>query len=145
MDQSPANSANSDQPASTAPPSPAGSGPAPQPPKPKEEDLGGAGVFKEAEPRRIEQREFKPPPEVKEYVKLVKKEEIRLPRPVKDEYGQVLIESAMPSRPKINLPLNTSGIKKGVKQKVTDSVRWLATLCLRIIKMFPERVLFPKR
>lgn len=109
--------------------------------KPEEEKQVSSTFFKEAEPRVIEKKDFKAPPEVKEWIKEVKTaEEITLPQPVKDEYGQILVKAAAPVRPKIVLPLSQPKVKQGLHKKVAESVRWLAEWCLRIIKMFPKRV-----
>ena len=111
------------------------------PPLSKDEKEAIGSFYKEGEPGIIEKKEFKIPKEVGEVVKEVKKEEeIKLPQPIKDEYGQILMEAAKQSKLKIVLPLDDQGIKTGIKQKVSDSIKWLATLCLRIIKMFPGRV-----
>ena len=116
------------------------------PPLSKDEKEAIGSFYKEGEPGIIEKKEFRIPKEVGEVVREVKKEEeIKLPQPIKDEYGQILMEAARPSKPKIVLPLDDHGIKMGIKQKVSDSIKWLATLCLRIIKMFPGRTVYKKR
>lgn len=116
------------------------------PPLSKEEKEAIGSLYKETGPTRIvEQKEFTPPSEVKEYLTEVKKEDsIQLPVPVEDEYGQILMEQAAPSKPKIILPLDDQAIKQGMKQKVTNSIRWLVTWCIRLIKMFPGRVAYKK-
>ena len=68
-----------------------------------------------------------------------KKEEVTLPQPIKDEYGQILMKSAQPDPAKIFLPLTQDQTKLALKKKITESVRWLAEWCLRILKMFPKR------
>lgn len=122
--------------------------PAPMPDGKKDKKIDEAvgSLYKEAGPERvIEQKEFTPPPEVKEYVTEVKKEEaIDLQIPIEDEFGAILMESASPQKPKIFLPLDEPGILQGMKQKVGNSVRWLVTWCLRLIKMFPQRVFYQK-
>jgi len=113
------------------------------PPLSKKEKEAIGSLYKEGEPGVIEKKEFKIPKEVSEVVKEVKKEEeIRLPQPIKDEYGQILMEAARPSKPKIVLPLDDQGMKTGIKKKASDSIKWLATLCLRLIKMFPRRIVY---
>jgi len=77
--------------------------------------------------------------------KPVKKEvktadEVVLPQPVRDDYGQILVKAARATKPNIKLPLNKPKIQRGLKQKVVNSIAWLATWCLRLIKMFPQRV-----
>ncbi len=118
----------------------------PYPPLSKEEKEAIGSLYKEAGPTGVvEQKEFKPPAEVKEWVTEVKKEEaIKLPVPVEDEYGAILMESARPSKPKIVLPLDDQGIKQGLKKRVVESFRWLVEWCMRVIKMFPGRVAYQK-
>jgi hypothetical protein len=116
------------------------------PPLSLDEKKAVGSLYKEAGPGGvIEQKEFTPPPEVKEYVTEVKKEEaIDLQIPIEDEFGAILMESASPQKPKIFLPLDEPGILQGLKQKVSSSVRWLVIWCLRLIKMFPQRVFYKK-
>lgn len=110
------------------------------PPPKKEKELTGS-LFKEAEPKVIEKKEFEAPAEVKEWVKEIKgAEEITLPQPIKDEYGQLLVEAAAPIKPKIVLPLTKPKIQQALKKKIIESIRWLAEWCLRLIKMFPKRI-----
>jgi len=97
--------------------------------------------FKEGEPMVIEKKEFEPAPEVQPWVSKVKTaEEITLPLPIKDEFGQILMQASAPVKPKIVLPLSQPKIKAGLHQKMAESVRWLAEWCWRLIKMFPKRV-----
>jgi len=108
--------------------------------KPEEKEAIGS-LYKEGEPAVIERKEFKIPKEIKEYVEEEKKEEaIQLPQPIKDEYGEILMQSARPQKPRIVLPLNKKEIKTNVGKKVSDSIKWLAIWCKRLLKMFPKRV-----
>ena len=110
-------------------------------PQEQKEVIGS--FFKEGEPRIIEKKEFEPSSEVKPWVAKVKSaEEITLPQPIKDEYGQILIEAAQPVKPRIVLPLAKPKIKRALQKKIVESVRWLAEWCLRLIKMFPKRVTY---
>ncbi|MFC1710986.1 hypothetical protein ACFLZ1_00180 [Patescibacteria group bacterium] len=109
---------------------------------PTEDKEAGGRMFKEAGPINIEKKEFAVPKEVKDFVKEEKKEEITLPQPVKDDYGQVLIDSAMPPKPKIVLPLSKDQTNLALKKKIIESARWLAVWCLRLIKMFPKRAVY---
>lgn len=112
-----------------------------QQPAPKEQKEILGSLFKEGEPRVIEKKEFEPAPEVKKWVSKVKEaEEITLPKPIKDEYGQILIKAAAPVKPRVVLPLTKPKIKKALQKKIVESIRWLAEWCLRLIKMFPKRV-----
>jgi hypothetical protein len=108
---------------------------------PKQEQTGS--LFKEGEPRIVEKKDFKPPAEVKEWVTEIKEaEEINLPQPIKDDFGQILVESATPTKPQIVLPLTQVKTKKGLHHKIADSIRWLAEWCWRLIKMFPKRAVY---
>jgi hypothetical protein len=108
--------------------------------KTAEEKETAGSMFKEGEPTVYEKKEFEVSTEVKDWVKQEKKEEIVLPQPVKDEFGQILMEAAQPAKLKIVLPLNKNQIGMALKYKIADSVRWMAEWCLRLIKMFPKRV-----
>jgi hypothetical protein len=100
-------------------------------------------LLKESEPIRTETKEFELSPEIKEWVEKIEDgEEITLPHPIKDDYGQILMEAASPIRPSLVLPLSKPKIKKAIHKKVVDSVRWLAEWCLRLIKMFPSRIIY---
>lgn len=108
--------------------------------KPAQTPVSGS-LFKEGEPRVIEQKEFVVPQEVKPWVEKVPKEEIHLPQPVKDEYGEILLEAAMPSKPQITLPLDDKTIKKPPVKGITASLTWLIAWCKRLIKkMILERI-----
>lgn len=111
-------------------------------PAEKKEQRGLTGLsFKEGEPRVIEKKDFEPAAEVKEWVSEVKEaEEITLPQPIKDEYGQILMEAATPVKPRIVLPLSRPKTQQALHKKIIESIRWLAEWCLRLLKMFPKRV-----
>lgn len=91
----------------------------------------------------IEIKETEPlPPEVEGWLqKLDQEGDIQLPQPITDD-GNVLL-SEPPGQtlaPKIILPLTKSGVQAGLKTKVTDSAKWLANWCLRLIKMMKDEV-----
>jgi len=84
-------------------------------------------------------------PEVaKELEPLVQKieKEIYLSKPVIDDYGQPLVSSPSPQNPQITLPVTKSVYNFGLTKKISESVRWLAEWCLRIIKIFGTRAEF---
>ncbi len=111
----------------------------------KEREAGGT-FFKEQAPVIVEKKEFEPPPEVEGWMeKLEKGEEITLPGPVKDQYGQILMEASQVVKAKIVLPLEKEKIEEGLKEKVSDSIRWLSEWCLRVVKMFPSRVSYKEK
>lgn len=74
--------------------------------------------------------------------KIERKEDINLNKPIKDDQtGQVLVTSTTAKKPKITiLPLTEAELVKGLKEKVTEAVRWLSEQCLRLIKMKPKKV-----
>lgn len=82
--------------------------------------------------------------EVKDWMeKLEEGEDIQLPQPVTDDAGQVLVQAAANQQPKIVLPLVEEKYKIGLKSSISDSIRWLAEWCKRLLKMFPTgRVVF---
>ena len=92
----------------------------------------------------VEKKEFEPSEELAGWMEKVEGEEITLPQPIRDEYGQILVRAATITKPKIILPLTKKKVKKGLHHKVAESLRWLAEWCLRLLKMFPERVVYKK-
>lgn len=73
--------------------------------------------------------------ETEGYIEKIEKE-IELVKPVVDDYTkQVLLASVAPQNPKVKLPLDDEGIKKGLHHKVWESFRWLAEWCWRQVKM----------
>jgi len=80
----------------------------------------------------------------KEIEPLVQKleKEIYLSKPITDDYGQPLVSPPAPQNPKITLPVTKSTYAFGLAQGITESVRWLAEWCLRIIKIFGPRAIF---
>lgn len=89
---------------------------------------------------RSTEEEVKIPKEVAGWLEKVEKKEIYLSSPVTDDQGQVLVTSATAKKPKISLPLSKSGLVVGLKKGVGEAVRWLAEWCLRLIKIYPDRV-----
>ncbi len=75
--------------------------------------------------------------------RLERGEDIHLPQPVTDDQtGQVLVEPASLEHPEVVLPVSEAVVKKGLHMKVWDSLRWLAEWSMRILKMFPGRVVY---
>jgi hypothetical protein len=90
--------------------------------------------------------EFEPPLELKEWVEEVPNPQtVTLPKPVKDEYGEILIQSTQIPRPNITLPINEEEIEKAFHHKVVDSIRWLAEWCHRNMLLYPGRVFYKKK
>ena len=107
--------------------------------KEQKEALGSLAKEKEV---IHEYKEPEPSKEVEPWIEKVEKKEIKLPQPIYDQSGQVILDNIVPQKPKITLPLDKLGIQKGLKYKVQDSLRWLAEWCLRVIKMGRWRVVY---
>ena len=87
-------------------------------------------------------------PEVEGWLEKVEKEDSQLQQPVTDpsSAGQVLLDNAQQqSGFKAILPLTKDEVDKGLQHKVLDSVRWLAEWCIRMIKMFGNRVAYRRK
>jgi hypothetical protein len=70
--------------------------------------------------------------------------QVTLPKPVTDDYGKVIMESAHAEEAPITLPLTEVELRDGLHHKVIDSVRWLAERCVYLIKKYPGRVFYSK-
>lgn len=89
--------------------------------------------------------EIEPPKEVASWLERVEKGDVFLAKPViDDQTGQTIVTAPSAKKPKIVLPLDKDELILGLKEKVTEAVRWLAEWCLRLIKMHPERVKLKK-
>lgn len=88
----------------------------------------------------IKERLFLPeiPPEVEE-VEAVAGQEFSLPGPATDDAGQVLLDNATPQQVVITLPLTEEQMLIGLRQKVTESLRWLAEWTKRLLKIMGGR------
>ncbi|NMC35884.1 hypothetical protein GYA49_02455 [Candidatus Beckwithbacteria bacterium] len=94
-------------------------------------------------PIREVQADFEPSGEIAEFVKPTPNPQtITLPKPVEDEYGDLLVQATQISKPNITLPVSEEEIEKAFHHKVADSVRWLAEWCHRNILLYPGRVFF---
>ena len=80
-------------------------------------------------------------PEVESLIQKVEKE-IYLAKPITDDAGQPVMSSPTTVMPVITLPVTQSTYLAGLTQQITESIRWLAEWCRRLIKMLGERVAF---
>ena len=91
-----------------------------------------------SEPENVPIREIKEPQPDKEVEnwmeKLEKGEDINLPQPVTDDFGQTLVQPVVTQKPKIVLPMTEEEINIGLAKKIVNSIRWMAEWCLRIFK-----------
>jgi len=84
------------------------------------------------------------PPIRQEIESLVEKIEdnVVLNKPVMDNYGQPIVSPAAPQNPKIVLPISRNSYALGLTRKISESIRWLAEWCFRLVKIFGERASF---
>lgn len=84
-------------------------------------------------------------PEVEGWLEKVEKEDSQLQQPVTDDKtGQVILDDSQQQQPgfKVVLPMTQDEVNKGLHHKVLDSVRWLAEWCIRMVKMFGNKVAY---
>src|SRR3989344_6869248 len=83
-------------------------------------------------------------PEVEGWLEKLEKEQTQLTQPVTDDKGQVILDnsSKQSSGFKVVLPLTKDEVEKGLHHKVIDSIRWLAEWCIRMMKMFGNKVAY---
>ncbi|MCD6225711.1 hypothetical protein J7J95_01355 [bacterium] len=60
---------------------------------------------------------------------------------VSDDTGQPLLYSVPDEDEVINLPLNQEEIEAGLKEKITEAIKWLAEWCLKMLKIYPDKVI----
>ena len=94
----------------------------------------------------VERKEGEIKPEVKDYItKVETAAEIKLPQPVTDDQGQVIVDDVSPKKVVIKLPLTETEMKRGLHYKIVDSLRWLAEWCLRLVKIAHGKFVFVPR
>lgn len=110
----------------------------------KEKEMVGEKVpFGEEKFPVVEEKEMEISKEVEPYVEKIEKE-IYLVKPVTDKYGQTIVTAPSAQPAQIILPITQSQLLYGLKQSVNDSIRWLAEWCLRLIKIFGQKINFKK-
>jgi len=110
----------------------------------------GAGERKEAivsAPEKAPLTEVAPVketgPEVKDWLtKLETGEEIKLPQPVTDDNGQVMLDNATPQQVTVTLPLTEEEMNRALHVKIIYSLRWLAEWTKRLIKIVGGKFLY---
>ena len=112
----------------------------------------GVGGDKEVEPIArpesvplVELREHhEVEPEVEGWIEHLEQDgEIKIPDAIKDENGDVVMANAddvQVIEDKLVLPMTQSSVQQNSKGKISDSARWLAEWCLRLIKMLGGKV-----
>jgi hypothetical protein len=89
------------------------------------------------------QAEFEAPAELEQWMeKKPDPQTITLPKPVEDDYGEILVQATQIPKPKITLPIDEEELEKGFHQKIANSIRWLAEWCRRNILLYPGRVFY---
>jgi len=63
-------------------------------------------------------------------------------KPVQDDFGKVVMDSAKAKKPSITLPLTEEEVRSGLHHKLLDAMRWAATFCVYMIKKYPGRVFY---
>lgn len=91
----------------------------------------------------VEEKEKEIEKELEPYIEKIEKE-IYLAKPVVDDYGQPLVTAPSAQPVQIVLPVTQKTFLYGLKQAVSESVRWLAEWCLRLIKIFGSKTVFRK-
>ncbi len=86
-------------------------------------------------------------PEVEGWLEKLEKEDSQLQQPVMDDKGQVILDDVQKKQKdfKVVLPLSEDEVEKGLHHKLVDSVRWLAEWCIRMIKIFGNKVAYRKK
>ena len=81
--------------------------------------------------------------DVQDYIEKVEKEQF-LSQPITDDYGQPIISPPASQDPKIVLPITQNQYLLGLQEKITESIRWLAVWCGRLVKIFGQKAVFRK-
>jgi len=69
---------------------------------------------------------------------------VTLPKPVADDYGQILVQAAQIPKPKIVLPISEPEMEVALHHRIVDSFRWLYEWAKRLILLQPGRVFYPE-
>jgi len=69
---------------------------------------------------------------------------VTLPKPVADDYGQILVQATQIPKPKIVLPISEPEMEIALHHKIIDSFRWLYEWAKRLILLQPGRVFYPE-
>jgi hypothetical protein len=98
-------------------------------------------VLPEKEP--IEEKLTTPeiPPEI-EHLEAHAGAELRMPQPVTDDSGTVVMDNAGPQQVTITLPLTDEEMNRALHLKIIYSLRWLAEWMRRLLKIVGGRFLY---
>lgn len=87
-------------------------------------------------------------PEVEGWLEKLEKEDTKLQQPIADQTtGQTVLNDPAQQKSgfKVILPMTKDEVEKGLQHKIIDSVRWLAEWCIRMIKMFGNKVAYRRK
>jgi len=88
-------------------------------------------------------------PEIEGWLEKLEREDSQLQQPVTDQAtGQTGVSDSTTQQQsgfKVVLPMTKDEVERGLKQKVVNSVRWLAEWCIRMIKMFGNKVAYRRK
>ena len=79
------------------------------------------------------------PVEVEGWIERSERDDVTEPKTVVYE-GQPIVSPAAPQQVRVSLPLDNTGIKKGLQQQIAESIRWLAEWCLRLMKVDKDKI-----
>jgi len=91
-------------------------------------------IFPERESTKIEERPEEVSPLTIERKEVVTPVPTQFTKQIKDDKGKPLISSPATSKVSIQLPVNPAQLITQSKGSVSDSITWLATFWLRMIK-----------
>jgi len=64
---------------------------------------------------------------------------------VYDDLGKIVMQSSQLSKPKIVLPLDENGVRRGLTAPLIDAFRWVAEWCVYVIRKYPGRVFYREK
>lgn len=104
------------------------------------EFVSGVGVSEKAPV--VEVREpGELPEDVKGWLERVERDDVAEP-PTVVHKGKPVVSPAAPADVTVTLPLSEEGVKKGLKQRIVESIRWLAVWCVRLVKKYHGKVFY---
>jgi len=103
------------------------------------------GIERERTPITEYTRKVDLEPEVEGWLEKVEKESAQLGTPVQDDTGKTIVDDAQKQDDfKVVLPMTKDEVEKGLHHKVMDSIRWLAEWCIRMVKIFGNKVRYKR-
>ncbi|MFH1840650.1 MAG: hypothetical protein ABH807_00605 [Candidatus Shapirobacteria bacterium] len=82
-------------------------------------------------------------PEVKDWLtQLEQGEEIKLPQPVTDDQGQILVSNVAPQQVTITLPLTEAEMRRALHLKLVYAARWLGEQMNRLSQIMGGRLVY---